>query len=54
MEKFSEIELAWRSMWKGYFDLNNEKNLDKFAFVWVDRDLRYLISNTPSLKPGMP
>ena len=54
MEKLSDIELAWRGMWKGYFDLNNEKNLDKFAFVWVDRDLRYLISNTPSLKPGMP
>ena len=49
-----EIELAHRGMRKGYFDLDNEKNLDKLAFIWVDRDRRYFISNTSSLKPGMP
>ena len=52
--KISEIELAQRCLWKGYFALNNEKNLDKFALVWVDRDRRYFISNTSSLKDGMP
>ena len=26
--------------------------MEKFAFVWVDRDQRYLISNTSSLKPS--
>ena len=40
MTKFSEIELARRCLWKGYFALDNEKKLDKFAFVWVDRDRR--------------
>ena len=53
MNFFLEIYLARRGMWKGYFALNNEKNLDKFAFVWVDRDRRYFISNTSSLKTGM-
>ena len=28
--------------------------MDKFAFVWVDRDWRNFISNTLSLKPGLP
>ena len=27
--------------------------MDKSSFVWVDRDRRYFISNTSSLKPGM-
>ena len=54
MGKLSEIEVARRGLWEGYFDINNEKKLDKFAFVWVDRDRRYFISNTSSLKPGMP
>ena len=54
MEKLSEIELVRMGMWKGYFALNNEKKLGKFFFVWVDRDWRYFISNTSSLKPGMP
>ena len=54
MAKLSEIELARRGLWKGYFAQHNEKKLDKFAFVWVDRDRRYFISNTSSLKPGMP
>ena len=40
-------------MWKGYFALDNEKKLDTFAFVWVDRDQRYFIFNTSSLKPGI-
>ena len=49
-----EIELVWRVLWKGYFALDNEHKLDKFSFVWVDRGRRYFISNTSSLKPGMP
>ena len=54
MEKLSEIELARRGMRKGYFAIDNGKKVDKFFFVWIDRDRRYLISNTSSLKPGMP
>ena len=54
MVKLYEIELARRGLWNGYFALDNKKKLDKFAFVWVDRDWRYFISNKPSLKPVMP
>ena len=54
MEKSSEIELARRGLWRGYFYLDNKKRLDKFAFVWVDRYWGYFIYNTPSLKPGVP
>ena len=54
MELFLEIELARTGLWKGYFSLNQEKKLNKFTFVWVDRDRRYFISNASSLKPGMP
>ena len=53
MDFFSEIKLAHTGMWKGCFTLDNKKKLDKFTFVWVDRDWRYFISNTSSLKPGM-
>ena len=54
MVKLSGIELALRGLWKGYFALDKENKLDKFAFVWVDRYWRYFIFNTSSLKPGMP
>ena len=40
-------------MWNGYFALDKDKKLEKFALVWVDRDRRYFNSNTSSLKPGM-
>ena len=53
-EKLFEIELARRGLWKVLFALDNENKLDKFAFVWVERDRKYLISNTSSLKYGMP
>ena len=51
--KLSEIEIERRGMWEGYFALGNEKKLEKFALVWVDRYQRYFISNTSFLKPGM-
>ena len=50
--KLSEIELAFRVMWKGYFAIDNKKKWS--SFIWVDRDTRYFISNTSYLKPGMP
>ena len=53
MEKLSEIELSQRGFWKGYFALDNEKKLEEFALVWVDRYRRYFISNASYLKPGM-
>ena len=54
MEELSEIEPARRGLWKGYFAIDNKKKLEKFAFVWVERDRRYLIYNNSYLKPGMP
>ena len=51
---YLKIDLARMGLCKGYFALDNEKNFDKFAFVWVDRDQRHFISNTSSLKPGLP
>ena len=53
MVKLYEIDLAHRGMWNGYFDLDNEKKLDKFSFFGVYRYQRYFISNTSYLKPGM-
>ena len=53
MEKLSEIDLARRGLWKGYFSLDKKKKLENFAFVWVDIDWGYFIYNTPSLKPGV-
>ena len=38
MENLSEIDLAWRGLCKGYFAINNDKKLEKFSFIWVDRD----------------
>ena len=54
MEKLSEIELARRGMWKGYFSIDNKKKFDKLSYVWVDRDWGYFIYNTTSLKPVVP
>ena len=53
MKKLSEIELAHKGMWKGYFYLDDKTKLNKFAFVWVDIDWGYFIYNTPYLKPGV-
>ena len=53
-EKLSEIDLAHSGLWKGYFSLDDNTKLDKFAFVWVDRDWGYFIYDTPSLNPGVP
>ena len=53
MEKLTKIEFSRRSLWKGYFTLDNEKEFDKFALIWVDRYRSYFISNISSLKPGM-
>ena len=53
MDKLSEIDLVCRGMWEGCFAIDNEKKLDKFVFVWFDKDRRNFISNTSSLKPGM-
>ena len=53
MDKFSEVELSRRGLWKGYFYLDKKKKLDKFAFVWVGRERWYFISNTSYLKPVM-
>ena len=41
-------------MCKGYFAIYNKNELNKFAFVWVERDWRYFVSNTSFLKPGIP
>ena len=51
---YSEIQLARRGLWKGYFDLDNANKLDKFVLIWVDRERRYFTSNTSSLRPDLP
>ena len=51
---YLEIEIAHRVRWKGNFDIDKNKELDKFAFVWVEKDRRHIISNTSSLKLGLP
>ena len=48
-----EIDLSRRGLWKGYFVIDNKKDLEKYAFVWVDKDRRYFISNTSLSKPGI-
>ena len=45
---YLEIELVWRGLWNGYFALDTKKKLEKFAFVWVERENRYFIPNTSS------
>ena len=50
---YLETELAWRGLWKGYFDLDKGKKLEKSVFVWADRYQMYFISNTSSLITGM-
>ena len=54
MEKLSYIEFSRWGMWKGYYALDNQKKLENFALVWVDRYQRCLISNNSSLKRGIP
>ena len=50
---YLEIQLDRRVLWKGYLSLDNKKKLYKFDLVWVERDRRYLIYNTTSLKPDL-
>ena len=38
MANVSEMDITWRGLCKGYFALNNEKKLEAFSFIWVDRD----------------
>ena len=38
MANLYEIDLARRGLCKGYFAINNEKKLEEFSFIWVDRE----------------
>ena len=38
MANLYEIDLARRGLCKGYFAINNDKKLEEFSFLWVDRD----------------
>ena len=48
----SSLPLDSRGAWKGVKTTIDETDL--YAFVWVDRERRYFISNTSSLRHGQP
>ncbi|KAG7341012.1 transposase IS4 [Nitzschia inconspicua] len=54
MTWLSSVELSNRGDHKGLVHLDNDGNPDMMAFVWVDRERRYFISNCSSLVEGDP
>ncbi|KAG7352288.1 transposase IS4 [Nitzschia inconspicua] len=54
MTWFSSLELSNRGDHKGLVHLDTDGNPDMMAFVWVDRERRYFISNCSSLVEGDP
>ena len=53
MEYLSHLELATRGLWKGVVHRQDGQDV-LYAFVWVDRDRRFFITNTLSLAAGRP
>ncbi|KAG7349744.1 transposase IS4 [Nitzschia inconspicua] len=54
MTWLSSVELSNRGDHKGLVHLDNNGNQDMMAFVWVDRERKYFISNCSSLVEGDP
>ncbi|KAG7351598.1 transposase IS4 [Nitzschia inconspicua] len=54
MTWLSSVEQSNRGDHKGLVHLDNDGNPDMMAFVWVDRERRYSISNCSSLVEGDP
>jgi len=50
----SRVELPTRGDYKGVVNIDDTINLKLLAFVWVDKDRRYFISNCSNLSPGIP
>ena len=52
MQYLSELEFTQRGQGKGVVMNGDDGQKSCYAFVWVDRDRRYFITNTLSLRPG--
>ena len=54
MEELKTAQFDNRGEWKALYHHGNgtTEDPDLLAFSWVDRDLRYFISNTSNLRPG--
>ena len=50
----SNVEFTDQGQWLGLEHRNEENVADLYAFVWVDRDRRYFITNTSNLRHGEP
>ena len=50
----SIVELAQKGDYKGVVSIDPVTNYTLLAFVWVDRERRYFISNCSSLSQGNP
>ena len=50
----STVELAQKGDYKGVVSIDPVTNYTLLAFVWVDRERRYFISNCSSLSQGNP
>jgi hypothetical protein len=54
MGYLSNLELSNRGDFKGLVSKKEDGTTDFLSFVWMDRDRRYFVSTTASLKPGRP
>ena len=54
MSFLSTYELQTRGDWKGLVTKNEDGNPSMIAFVWMDRERRYFITNTSCLLSGAP
>ena len=52
MKYLSELELGGRGQYHGLYTIDEDQKLDKFGFVWMDRNRMQFISNTSSLYLG--
>ena len=49
-----QLEFGGRGEWKGVATKDEQGEEKMYAFVWVDRERRYFITNTSSLATGTP
>ena len=54
LQYLSHLELSDRGDFRGVITLHPNGAPSRLAFVWMDRDRRYFISNTSSLAEGAP
>lgn len=54
MRYLSTVELPQKGDYKGVVNIDLTTGYKLLAFVWVDRERRYFISNCSSIAPGSP